>query len=445
MFPVFKKGCKQDVKNYRGIAALCAVSKLFEVIVLEFLRHNLSHVVSDDQHGFFPKRSTNTNLVTYISKIQRAISDGYQVDAIYTDLSAAFDKINHRIAIAKLRRVGLHGSLLTWVNSYLTRRTMLVKIADNLSLPFSVTSGVPQGSHLGPFLFLLYINDVNFLLRCPKLCYADDFKLYAIIKRPTDMEDLQAQVDLFADWCRLNQMVLNPSKCSTITFTRKRCPTFFSYKILGNPLTRDSFVKDLGVLLDSKLSFKNHISYLCSKASKQLGMIFRMTKYFRDVNCLKILYLSLVRSTLEYGSVVWAPYYHNDIGRIEAIQRKFTRFALRHLGECPNYETRCSMLHLDPLSVRREAAKAFFVADLFRSNINCPFLTSELNVNIRRRVLRSHSFLVIPGARTNYAFNEPVSSMCRVFERCYPFFDFHLSRPRLKHDIFNFLREAYVF
>lgn len=142
---------------------------------------------------------------------------------------------------------------------------------------------------------------------------------------------------------------------------------------------------------------------------------------------------------------MWAPYYHNDIGRIEAIQRKFTRFALRHLSECPNYETRCSMLHLDPLSVRREAAKAFFVADLFRSNINCPFLTSELNVNIRRRVLRSHSFLVIPGARTNYAFNEPVSSMCRVFERCYPFFDFHLSRPRLKQDIFNFLREAYVF
>lgn len=142
MFPVFKKGCKQDVKNYRGIAALCAVSKLFEVIVLEFLRHNLSHVVSDDQHGFFPKRSTNTNLVTYISKIQRAISDGYQVDAIYTDLSAAFDKINHRIAIAKLRRVGLHGSLLTWVNSYLTGRTMLVKISDNLSSPFSVTSGL---------------------------------------------------------------------------------------------------------------------------------------------------------------------------------------------------------------------------------------------------------------------------------------------------------------
>lgn len=445
MFPVFKKGSKQDVKNYRGIAALCAISKLFEVIVLDYFRHNFSHVISEYQHGFIPKRSTNTNLITYVSTIQRAINDGFQVDSIYTDLSAAFDKIDHRIAVEKLRRWGLHGPMLNWINSYLTGRTMLVKISDQLSLPFRITSGVPQGSHLGPFLFLLYINDVNSLLQCSKLAYADDFKLFCVIKKPSDMNNLQTQVDLFSNWCQLNQMVLNPSKCSTITFSRKRTPTLFNYTILGKNLTRESSVKDLGVMLDSKLSFKTHISYLCSKASKQLGMLFRMTKYFRDVHCLKTLYVSLVRSTLEYGSVVWSPFYHNDIGRIEAIQRKFTRFALRHLIDCPNYESRCSILRLDPLSVRRDAAKASFVSDLLKACIDCPFLVSELNINIRRRVLRSYSFLVIPGARTNYAFNEPVSSMCRVFERCYPYFDFHLSRPRQKQNFLSFIREAYVF
>lgn len=185
------------------------MSKLFEVIVLNFFLHNYSSGIAYDQHGFLPKRSTNTNLVTYVSTIQRAIQSGYQVDAVYTDLSAAFDKIDHRIAIAKLRRIGLHGTFIDWVYSYLTGRSMQVKIADCLSSPFLVTSGVPQGSHLGPFIFLLYINDVNYQLRCSKLSYADDFKLFTIIKKPSDCRLLQQQINVFSDWCQLNQMVLN--------------------------------------------------------------------------------------------------------------------------------------------------------------------------------------------------------------------------------------------
>ena len=175
-------------------------------------------------------------------------------------------------------------------------------------------------------------------------------------------------------------------------------------------------------------------------------MIFRMSKYFRDIRCLKTLYASLVRSTLEYCSVVWSPYYSNEIKRIEKVQRRFTRFALRHLFvDPPSYEIRCSSLHLDPLSVRRDTAKAAFVSDLIRSNINCPTLVGQLNINIRRRNLRSHSFLTIPGARTNYAFNEPVSSMCRVFARCYSVFDFHFSRPLQKSRFLSMLREEHVF
>lgn len=442
VFPVFKKGSKQDISNYRGIAALCAMSKLFEVIVLDFFRHYCSSCISDDQHGFFPKRSTNTNLVTYVSTIQRAIQKGFQVDAVYTDLSAAFDKIDHRITVAKLRRIGLHGTFLNWVSSYLTGRTMQVKIADCLSLPFLVTSGVPQGSHLGPFIFLLYINDVNIHLQCSKLSYADDFKLFTVIKKPSDSIFLQEQINVFSNWCQLNQMVLNPSKCSTITFTRKRSPITFDYKLFGDSLIRDRCVKDLGVMLDTELSFKDHVAFITSKASKQLGMIFRMTKYFRDIQCLKTLYCSLVRSILEYSSVVWAPFYANEKNRIEAVQRKFTRFALRHLSREPrDYASRCSLLKLDSLTVRRDLAKATFVSDLLRSDINCPQLIGQLNINIRRRTLRSHVFLALPFARTNYAFNEPLSSMCRVLNRCYSSFDFNYSRPTQKLKFLTFLRE----
>lgn len=310
---------------------------------------------------------------------------------------------------------------------------MCVRIGNHISSSFPVTSGVPQGSHLGPFLFLLFMNDVNTVLRCHKKSYADDFKIYAIIEKQEDAVFLQNQFETFADWCGKNRMVLNTSKCSVISFTRKRLPLIHSYSLSGVPLARESSVKDLGVLLDSKLTFSEHLAYIISKASSQLGFIFRFAKHFKDVYCLKTMYCSLVRPILEYASVVWSPYYQNGIQRIEKIQRKFIRYALRHLPwadshNLPSYESRCKLIHLDLLSVRRDVAKACFVSDLLTSHIDCPSLLNQLNINIRRRPLRTHAFLFIDGSRTNYGSNEPVRSMCRVFNRCYSVFDFSVSR-----------------
>lgn len=143
MFPVHKKGPKRDVRNYRGIAALCAVSKLFEVIVLDFIKFNCCDYIAQEQHGFMAKRSTSSNLVTYSSFILRTMQKRKQIDAIYTDLSAAFDKLNHRIAVAKLERLGFSGSLLEWLRSYLTGREMSVKVGDVISAIFAVF----QASH----------------------------------------------------------------------------------------------------------------------------------------------------------------------------------------------------------------------------------------------------------------------------------------------------------
>ncbi|XP_038117273.1 uncharacterized protein LOC119769332 [Culex quinquefasciatus] len=190
--PLHKKGPKRDVRNYRGIAALCAVSKLFEVIVLDFIKFNCCDYVALEQHGFMAKRSTNSNLVSYSSFILRTMQQRKQIDAIYTDLSAAFDKLNHRIAVAKLERLG-----------------------------------IPQGSHLDPLIFLLYMNDVHHLLGCHKLSYADDIKLFTVVENDTDCQFLQEQLDLFANWCSENRMVLNASKCSDYLATcyTAACPT----------------------------------------------------------------------------------------------------------------------------------------------------------------------------------------------------------------------------
>ena len=281
IFPVHKKGSKRDIRNYRGIAALCAVSKLFELVVLDHIKFNCNDYIAPEQHGFMPRRSTSSNLVTYTSFISQAMQKHQQIDAIYTDLSAAFDKINHRIAIAKLERLGFCGSLLKWLRSYLSGRVMSVKIGDVFSAIFAVFSGVPQGSHLGPLLYLLYMNDVHLSLSCRKLSYADDIKLFSVINDISDAASLQNQLDIFASWCTTNRMVLNASKCSVMTFTRKRSTISFNYNVSNSSLSRSSSIKDLGVVMDCKLSFNEHISYVVSKASKVLGFVFPAAKYFR--------------------------------------------------------------------------------------------------------------------------------------------------------------------
>lgn len=445
MFPVYKKGKKNDVSNYRGISALCATSKLFELIVLDFIKHNCNDYVSSTQHGFMEKRSTTTNLLAYTSCILESMETHKQVDAIYTDFSAAFDKINHQIMIAKLKRLGISGCLLDWFHSYLVDRFMTVKISDTTSTAFCVTSGVPQGSHIGPFLFLLYLNDVNTLLDCFKLSYADDFKLFHIITCRQDSESLQIELNNFTSWCSVNRMCLNPSKCSVISFGRKRSLMRFDYSIAGKIINRVSSIKDLGVVLDEKLTFKDHIGYITSKASKCLGFIFRAAKHFTDVHCLKALYCSLVRSILEYAAVVWDPYYRCSVLQIERIQRKFVRFALRNLPwndplNLPSYEDRCLLIDLPLLETRRKVFKACFVADVLQSRIDCPCVLNSLNIDIRRRCLRSYQFLRLPASRTNYAYNKPIISMSRMFNRCFHVFDFTLSRSttkRLFSDVFR--------
>lgn len=242
---------------------------------------------------------------------------------------------------------------------------------------------------------------------------------------------------MFTEWCDTNRMDLNASKCSVISFSRKQSTFHFDYRIRSTTLKRESVVKDLGVLLDIKLTFKEHISYITSKASRTLGFIFRVAKHFKNIQCLKSLYCTLVRSILECSSVVWSPYYQNSILRIESIQHKFLRFGLRHLPwsnphNLPSYEDRCKLIGLELLSVRRDVSKSLFISDLLQSKIDCPSLLSQLTFNIPYRRLRSCTFLFLQSARTNYGHNEPFISMCRIFNRCSSEFDFHLSRYTLR-------------
>lgn len=437
MFPVHKKGSKRNMDNYRGISSLSAVSKLFELIIMQPLLSHSKQYLSDDQHGFMVGRSTTTNLLCLTSFITESMVERMQTDVIYTDLSAAFDKLNHSIAIAKLHRLGVSGTLLQWFRSYLSGRQLMVTIGDCTSETFPATSGIPQGSHLGPLIFLLYFNDVNLVLEAPRLSYADDLKLFLRIQSVNDCHFLQRQLGIFANWCSINRMLVNPEKCSVITFSRKKEPIYFDYELSNTTIKRTTHIKDLGVILDSQLNYKQHMSYVIDKASRALGFIFRMTKHFSDVHCLKSLYGSLVRSILEYCSPVWNPYYNNGVERVESVQRRFLRFALRKLPwsnpfRLPSYEDRCRLIGLELLRVRRDTSRALLVADILQGRIDCSYLLQQININVQPRALRNSVMLRTPLHRTNYGLNGAIGGIQRVFNRVSASFDFHLPRSTLR-------------
>lgn len=327
--------------------------------------------------------------------------------------------------------------MLRWFNSYLIGRKSTVSIGDQQSNEFLASSGIPQGSHLGPLIFLLYFNDVNHVLRGPRLSFADDLKIFLKIRSIDDATILQQDLNTFSDWCTLNRMVVNADKCSVISFSRIRQPVVSSYNLRGTVIQRLDHVKDLGVVLDTQLNFKNHVSYVIEKASRTMGFIFRVAKNFSSVYCLKSLYCSLVRSTLEYCSAVWYPHYQNGSERIESVQRRFIRFALRLLPwrdpfRLPSYRSRCQLIDLETLQSRRDIARAMIVADSLQGRIDCPAILESINLNVRPRALRNNAMLRLPFRRTNYGQHSALVGLQRVFNRVASVFDFNLTRQMIR-------------
>ncbi|XP_062715813.1 uncharacterized protein LOC134291708 [Aedes albopictus] len=438
MFPVHKKDSKNDVRCYRGITSLCACSKLFEIIVSEHLFSRTKNYISMSQHGFFPGRSVSTNLCEFTSFCLRNIDQGRQIDAVYTDLKAAFDKVDHDILLKKLGKLGFSSNLVEWLRSYLCGRKLAVKIGSSISRWFVSSSGVPQGSNLGPLLFSLFINDAILHLGdgfC--LAYADDLKLFILVNSIDDCRKLQTVLDKFAAWCSANKMQLSIPKCFVVSFHRKMSHVPFDYTIDGELLNRTESIRDLGVTLDSALSFRNHHEEVIDRARRQLGFVSKLCKEFRDPYTLKSLYVSLVRPILETSSIVWDPYHSTVASRIESVQKRFIRFALRNLPwndplNLPPYGSRCELIGLETLKQRRKRAKAMFVAKLLSAEIDAPNLLQMINFNVPGYALRRPEFLRLPFRRRDYASQEPVRSMMECFNEVVHLFDFNITTKRFK-------------
>ena len=324
VIPVFKGGDRRIVKNYRPISILSVPGKMLEAIVSDEIFFATKTLISENQHGFFRGRSVVTNLMSFIQNVSDSMSNRKQVDAVYTDFSKAFDKVHHNTLLVKLGNIGIHGNLLRWITSYIFNRSQCVKINNCSSSYISITSGVPQGSHLGPLLFSLFLYDIpGCFLHSGYCMYADDLKMYKTINSLSDCINLQEDISNLYDYCTRNRLFLNIDKCHYITFSRLHENILFSYHINNSELHKIDSINDLGVILDSKLSFETHIEAITRKAYRNLGFIIRITKSFTNPKSIILLYNSLVRSHLQFASVIWNPFYVKYIERVEKIQMKF--------------------------------------------------------------------------------------------------------------------------
>ncbi|KAI5739254.1 hypothetical protein M8J77_016910 [Diaphorina citri] len=411
--PIPKRGVsKTVVTNYRPIAILSAVPKIFESLVLDKLLPFIHHSIIPHQHGFIPGKSVSTNLLEYSNFISSNLSSGTQVDSIYLDLTKAFDRVNHKVLLSKLRGHGIEGTLLEWFASYLSGRICFVRVGSSFSSPFSSVSGVPQGSHLAPILFLLFINDVPKCLSdldVSLLLFADDIKLFKAIKSFSDHLVLQNALVALNQWLSTNLLDVNPSKCNVITFSRSRSPSIHSYFINLTEIPRSECLRDLGVLFDNKMSFLPHVNLICSRASRMLGFINRTTKDFRDVLPIKVLYCSLVRGILEFSSSVWNPSYAYHSSNIERIQNRALRIMSYRLNT-PNasYSSLQSTLELLPLSTRRTLYDVIMFFNIIHSKVDTPGLLAAINLNVPTRTSRTPFPFSPPFVRANYLQNSPM-------------------------------------
>ena len=326
--PVFKKGENYDAANYRPVSLTCICCKTLEHILVSNINKHLAldSILADCQHGFRSQRSCGIQLVQFvhdiISNLDGAANCGHkQTGLIIMDLAKAFDKVTHRRLLHKLEYYGIRGSSHKWINSWLFGRTQQVVLDDQVSDPVPVLSGVPQGSVLGPVLFLIFINDQPDNIRSTVCLFADDCVLYRNIHSLhclTFQEDLTSLGQWEADW----QMKFNVAKCHSMRVTRHQHhkQILFDYSLHNQTLEYVQSAKYLGITITDNMDWGQHVSEISSKATKTLGFL-RRNLAFAPRSSKEVAYKILVQPKLEYAAPIWSPHSKLQINQIEKVQR----------------------------------------------------------------------------------------------------------------------------
>jgi hypothetical protein len=393
--PIFKKGAKCSAGNYRPVSLTPVVCKIFEGFVRDALCAHLveNKVLSDDQFGFTKGRSCVTQLLVTINDWMSSLDNGVPVDAVYLDLQKAFDTVPHLRLLQKLRGYGINGNLLSWISDFLSNRTQYVNINGHRSDKTSVTSGVPQGSVLGPILFIYFINDMPAQVSCKTKIFADDTKAYSEVDDgPASREKIQKCIDQLVDWTDKWLLKFNSQKCKVLHLGRNN-PQHEYYIKDGDhvrKLETTMAERDLGVVVDPNLTFEPHINGVVKKGNSIAGLLVR-TITNKHSSIMVPLFKALVRPILEYGNPVWCPYLRKHINLIEGVQRRFTKKVIGVSNL--EYEDRLRSLKLPSLEYRRlrgDLIEVFKIAH----QLYDPTTTSSLLTFSADGLTRGHNFKI---------------------------------------------------
>lgn len=395
--PIQKKGDKSLPQNYRPISLTSVVCKVMETILrdkmVNFLEEN--NLINDSQHGFRNKRSCLTNLLDFYNDVYDIYDETKAVDIIYLDFQKAFDKVPHKRLLHKLHSHGIKGNILSWLKDWLTDRKQRVVINGNASSWKNVLSGVPQGSVLGPILFIIYVNDIDEGISCKISKFADDTKITGRITTTEEKNKLQSDLNKLINWSKKWQMKFNYDKCKVLHVGNNNDQT--NYSMNDTELVKVCQEKDLGVIISNDLKPSKHCTEVVKTANKLVGFIGRTFEY-KSEKIILTLFNALVRPHLEYCVQFWSPYYRKDIDKLERVQRRMTKMIPR-LRNRP-YEERLKELKLFSLSTRRLRGDLIETFKMFRGfdnvnihhylNVNQASMTRNNGFKITGKHFRSH-------------------------------------------------------
>ena len=404
--PIFKGGEKDCFQNYRPISVLPSFSKIFEKVVFNRLiaYFDSSKVICSNQYGFRKNHSTYMSLIDIYDKISMAADKSEFSIGIFIDLSKAFDTLNHNILLQKLEHYGIRGISLDWFKSYLSNRKQCVILNGVTSSLKSITHGVPQGSILGPLLFILYINDI---VNCSDLLlfilFADDTNLFFSGNDIWKLKEIvNSELINVSNWFRANKLSLNTKKTKFILFGNKQIPDLvnkFSVSIDGYLLEQVQHTKFLGVFIDAKLNWKTHIEYIAMKISKGLGALGRVRNILPQ-NAMLMLYNTMVSPYLTYCNIVWGTANASALQRLVVLQNRAVRLVTRSKfrSSCNPLFVRLRILKLVDIN-KYQIALFMFKIKYHLLPLTCMRYITVMNTQ-RSYATRLSSYFNIVGYRT---------------------------------------------
>ena len=396
--PIFKKGSKLEPSNYRPVSLTSVCCKVMEGIVRERITKHLTEhqMISPTQHGFVKKKACVTNLLECQNLVSELLNDDKAVDVLYTDFEKAFDKVSHKKLVIKLYAYGIRGRMLDWIEDFLRGRRQRVVMGETESGWGDILSGVPQGSVLGPLLFVLYINDLPDGLENTFKMYADDSKVIAEANGMEEESKLQRDIVKIKDWCDKWSMSLNSSKCKIMHFGRKN-PGRKYYVDNGDErvtLGVTEVEKDLGVIISNNCKNNRQAEKSINRANYELGRL-RKTFQFFNIKLFRILYPTFIRPHLEFASAVLNKLSKGHQNSMEGVQRRATKMVVELRSM--NYEDRLKALGLTTLEERRKRGDLIQIYKIVRG-IEEVDMDMGMGRNLRARdggTTRNHGYQIL--------------------------------------------------